>query len=64
MAEITIPLSTVKKILTNNGEYRASFDAIKEFHNRLVINCKEAATIFQEKAVADRRKTIQMQDFE
>ena len=56
---IALPLSTVKKILSNSGEYRCDPESIKKFHGILIEKCKECAIPFQSRATNDKRKTIQ-----
>lgn len=62
MGEITLPLSTCKKFLIENGQ-RASPEAVKLFHDKLVVLGREAAKVVQAKAEEAKRKTIQAEDF-
>jgi len=62
MGDITLPLSTCKKFLIENG-FRASPEAIKLFHDKLIVVGREQAKLVQDKTAEAKRKTVQAEDF-
>lgn len=62
MGEISLPLSQCKNFLIENG-HRASPEAVKLFHDKLIALGREAAKVIQAKAEESKRKTIQAEDF-
>jgi histone H3/H4 len=64
MGEISLPLSTCKKIITIETELRVEPAATEKFEKLIISLATEKAKGIQQKCIAANRKTIRIEDFE